>query len=80
MKQTFKIDEELLKKVIDITDVDYTGELELEDIKNIIKDLVCEYNVLKEKLEDKEEHCKEWHVEKQVDWYDYYGVGRDDFV
>lgn len=80
MKQIFKIDKELLKKVIDITDVDYTVELELQDIENIIKDLVCEYHKIEEELEDTKEHCKEWHVEKQVDWYDYYGVGRDDFV
>lgn len=59
MKQEFKIKNELLQKVIEITDVDYTGTLELKDIENIIKDLITEYHKKEEELEDLKENVKE---------------------
>lgn len=74
-----RLNEELEKKVVEITGVDYTGELSLENIENMIKDLVCEYHRLEEKLEDKEEYCKEYHVERKIDPYDEYGVSEKDF-
>ena len=59
-----RLKEELEKKVVEITGVDYTGELELQDIENLIEDLIYEYHKLEEELEDEEEderdEFKEW--------------------
>lgn len=63
-----RLNEELEKKVVEITEVDYTGELSLEDIENMIKDLVCEYHRLEEKLEDKEEI--NWEQDEYKTWRD----------
>lgn len=78
MEESFLLEKELADKVAEITDVDYYGRLELKDITNIIKDLVNAYHVLQEKLEDKEEYCREWHTEKDIDYEDMYGVSRRD--
>lgn len=48
------LDEELEQKVRKITGIDYTGKLSLDNIENIIKDLICEYHRLEEKLEEME--------------------------
>ena len=63
-----RLNEELEKKVVEITGVDYTGELSLEDIENMIKDLVCEYHRIEEKLEDKEEI--NWEQDEYKTWRD----------
>ena len=63
-----RLNEELEKKVVEITGVDYTGELSLEDIENMIKDLVCEYHRLEEKLEDDEEI--NWEQDEYKTWRD----------
>lgn len=63
-----RLNEELEKKVVEITGVDYTGKLSLEDIENMIKDLVCEYHRLEEKLEDKEEI--NWEQDEYKTWRD----------
>jgi len=59
-----RLNEELEKKVVEITGVDYTGELELQDIENLIEDLIYNYHILEERLEDNEEderdEFKEW--------------------
>ena len=59
-----RLNPELEKKVVDITGVDYTGELELEDIENLIEDLIYNYHILEEKLEEEEQderdEFKEW--------------------
>lgn len=79
MINRFMLSEELEKKVIKITEVDYTGMLTIEDIENIIKDLIHEYNRLKEKYDDLEEDLKENYELKKIDYYDYYGVSKEDF-
>lgn len=59
-----RLNEDLEKKVVEITGVDYTGELELEDIENLIEDLIYNYHILEEKLEEEEgderDEFKEW--------------------
>ena len=59
MKQNFWINKDLLDKVVVITNVDYYGELQLQDLENMIKDLVNEYHILEEKLEECIEESKE---------------------
>ena len=80
MIERYMLNEELEEKIIKITGVDYTGMLTITDIENIIKDLITEYHCLEEKLEDKEKYCLENHEQKKVDWYDYYGTGKEDFI
>ena len=75
-----KLDDELEKKVVDITGTDYTGLLELNDLENIIKDLITEYHNIEEKLQDQKEYCDEWHTTRKVDMYDECGVSERDFV
>lgn len=70
MKNNYEIEEGLLKYILEITDVDYTGKLELKDIENIIKDLICEYHKLEEKLEDQKKYCEEWHETKKLKYED----------
>lgn len=55
MIERFMLNEELVEKVGDITGVDYSGMLKVEDVTNLIKDLVCEYNKLEEEFEDYKE-------------------------
>lgn len=61
-----RLNDELIKEVIKITGVDYTGELELQDINDMIKDLIVEYNRKDEELEDTRENCKENHISKPL--------------
>ena len=79
MEQSYILEKGLADYVVQITGVDYYGKLELKDIENIIKDLVCEYHKLEEKLEDKEQYCQEWHTEKKVNYYEEYGINRNDY-
>lgn len=79
MINRYMLSEELEEKVIEITDVDYRGMLTVEDIQNIIKDLICEYNRLKEKYEDLEEDLRQNYKPIDIDYYDYYGVSERDF-
>ena len=79
MKQNFDIEEKLLNDIEEITDVDYHGFLEINDITAMLKDLVLAYHDLKHDFEEHEENCREWHEPKIVDLYDYYGVSREDF-
>ena len=49
----YKIDEELYNKIKEITGMDYEkyGDfINAEEITNILKDLICEIDSLKEKL------------------------------
>ena len=78
MNQSFLLEKELADKVVEITDVDYYGRLELKDITDIIKDLVNAYHVLEEKYNDNAEYCKQWHIEKQVTCSDL-GINERDF-
>lgn len=67
VKAIITLDEELTKQVVEITDVDYTGELELKDIENMIKDLIVEYHRLEEKIEDKGIN---WEPDPYKEWRD----------
>lgn len=80
MEQSYLLEKGLADYVVQITGVDYYGKLELKDIENMVKDLVNEYHKLEERLEEQEEHCKEFHTEKKFDKYDYYGVSKEDFI
>ncbi len=79
MEQSFLLEKELADKVAKITDVDYYGRLELKDITDIIKDLVNAYHVLEEKYNDKVEYCNEYHKEKEINYYEEYGISESDF-
>lgn len=79
MEQCFLLKKELIDKIVEITGVDYYGKLDLEDIINIIKDLITEYHNLEEKLEEKEEYCREHHKEKEINPYDEFGISESDF-
>ena len=74
-----RLNEELEKKVIETTGVDYSGELELKDIESIIKDLIVEYDRKVEELEEHKEHCREYHKERDIDYYAEYGISEKDF-
>lgn len=79
MEQSFLLEKELADKVIEITGVDYYGKLGLKDVENVIKDLLYEYHLLEEKLEDQVKHCREFHEEKNVNFYEEYGINRNDY-
>ena len=74
-----RLNEELEKKVVEITGVDYTGELSLEDIENMIKDLICEYHKVEEKLEDIKQDINDNYVPRKVNPYEEYGISEKDF-
>lgn len=80
MIERFMLNEELEEKVGEITGVDYTGMLNIKDIENIIKDLITEYNVLKEQIEDIKQDRDDNYTPKKVDPYEEYGVSIKDFV
>lgn len=80
MIERFMLNEELEEKVGEITGVDYTGMLNVEDIENIIKDLITEYNVLKEQIEDIKQDRDNNYTPKHIDPYEEYGVSRNDFI
>ena len=79
MIERFMLNEELEENVIEITGVDYTGMLKLEDIENIIKDLISEYHSLQEQFEDYKDNCEENHTYKPINYYEEYGVSERDF-
>lgn len=79
MEQCFLLKKELIDKIVEITGVDYYGKLDLEDIVNIIKDLITEYHNLEERLEEKEEYCREYHKEKEINPYNEFGISESDF-
>ena len=74
-------------KVSKITGTDYepieVGEYAVIDIntfESIIEDLICEYETLQEKYDDRERDIKDNYEPKKTDDYEYYGVSRSDFV
>jgi len=79
MIERYMLNEELEKDIVNITGVDYTSMLKLEDIQNMLKDLICAYHNLEEEYEDAKEHCIQCHVEKKIDPYDEYGINEKDF-
>ena len=75
---------ETLTKVSEITGVDYDGkewhqDLTPETLIEALKDMICEYHRIEEELEEHKKHCEEFHEEKKIDPYDYYGVSEKDF-
>ena len=87
-----RIDEsnyESIKKAMNITLVDYNinwydaenikGHIESDELLTIIEDLIVEYHKLEEKLEEKEEYCKEYHQPKKINYYEEYGINEKDF-
>lgn len=52
MIERFMLDEKIVKDLEKITGADYSNMLKVEDIETIIKDLICEYHILEERLED----------------------------
>ena len=73
-----RLNEDLEDKVVEITGTDYRGTLDLEDIENIIKDLIVEYDRKVEELEEKEEYCNEYHT-STFNPYEEYDVNERDF-
>ena len=71
----FMLNEELEDKVGDITGVDYSGMLKVEDIENIIKDLVTEYHNLEEQFED----YKQEQRQEPFEHYEEYDINPNDF-
>lgn len=55
MIERFMLNEELVDKIFEITGIDYSQMLKVEDLENIIKDLICEYHIMEEKYENEEE-------------------------
>lgn len=56
MVERFMLSEELVDKIFEITGIDYSQMLKIEDLENIIKDLICEYHIMEEKYENKKEN------------------------
>lgn len=82
MKNYYIINEENLKKIVEITGSDYdnkNGMIEESYLENIIEDLICEYHNIKEELDDLKENLEDNYTLKQPDDYDFYGVSRNDF-
>ena len=79
-----------LEKAIEITGVDYDikwydaenldGYIEEHSIEDLIADLVVKYGKLQEELEEKEKHCREYHQEKAINYYEEYGINEKDFI
>lgn len=53
MIERFMLNEELVDKIFEITGIDYSGMLKVNDLENIINDLIYEYHILEEKYENK---------------------------
>lgn len=78
-----------LRKAIEITGVDYDikwydaenfeGYIREVYIETLIADLLVEYGKLQEELEDTKQHCKEFHQEKAINYYEEYGINEKDF-
>ena len=76
-----EIDKKILKKVTDITNFTYKSKgdfIAYEDVISIIEDLVCEYNVLKEKFEDYKENVRDNY--RQITPQEMYDIYDRDFI
>lgn len=76
-----EIDEKILKKVTDITNFTYKSKgdfITYEDVISIIEDLVCEYNVLKEKFEDYKGNVRDNY--RQITPQEMYDIDDRDFI
>lgn len=76
-----EIDKKILEKVTDITNFTYKSKgdfIAYEDVISIIEDLVCEYNVLKEKFEDYKENIRDNY--RQITPQEMYDIDDRDFI
>lgn len=76
-----EIDKKILEKVTNITNFTYKSKgdfIAYEDVISIIKDLVCEYNVLKEKFEDYKENVRDNY--RQITPQEMYDIDDRDFI
>lgn len=76
-----EIDEKILEKITDITNFTYKSKgdfIAYEDVISIIEDLVCEYNVLKEKFEDYKENIRDNY--RQITPQEMYDIDDRDFI
>lgn len=76
-----EIDKKILEKVTDITNFTYKSKgdfIAYEDVISIIEDLVCKYNVLKEKFEDYKENVRDNY--RQITPQEMYDIDDRDFI
>lgn len=76
-----EIDKKILEKVTDITNFIYKSKgdfIAYEDVISIIEDLVCEYNVLKEKFEDYKKNVRDNY--RQITPQEMYDIDDRDFI
>lgn len=76
-----EIDKKILEKVTGITNFTYKSKgdfIAYEDVISIIEDLVCEYNVLKEKFEDYKENIRDNY--RQITSQEMYDIDDRDFI
>lgn len=76
-----EIDEKILEKVTNITNFTYKSKgdfIAYEDVISIIEDLVCKYNVLKEKFEDYKENVRDNY--RQITPQEMYNIDDRDFI
>lgn len=76
-------DLERMKRVSDITGVDYeiTGRfVPVDNIVSALFDLLCEYSNKEDELEDLKSDLDEHYTLKHVDEYEEYGISSRDFI
>ena len=76
-----KIDEEVMKKLQDITNTDYEAEgilLPVENINNIIEDLMYEIDYLQEKINDMEQDLEDNY--RPISLREQVGISDRDFL
>ncbi len=79
----YKIDEEKLKKIEEITLTDYEtklGYLPVENLNDIIDDLMLEIDRLEEKINDMEQDIENNYQLKERNEYEEYGLNLNDFM
>lgn len=82
-----KIERELYMRISSLTGTDYSGIvlnkdlffIEEEDIKSMIKDLLCEINNREESIENLQNNIRNNYEPKKFDPYYEYGVSEKDF-
>lgn len=75
-------DLEKLEKIAEVTGVDYELRGNLVPVDSLIyalKDMLYEYHKKEEKIEELEQDIEDNYEPKKIDYYDYYGVSRNDF-
>lgn len=81
-----ELDLKLYEKICDITGTDYelakgNGNyvLAYHDVDVMLRDLVCAYGVLEEKLEDLKQDVKENYEPKKFNPWEEYGLNPNDY-